>query len=367
MRYILLFLILLVPFVGFLSYFISSYCRPHVEESLDLAARKALDKSGLQHVNVKFDHLDATLTGNVNSAAESKKAAGIINGLDAARLLKANNHLGADGSAVSPTPVDEGEVVMEEPPADPNPAVAPLADLNVRFNDTAVAVRGRVPSEAFRERVLTSVSAAKPGLNINGEQLLVDPEVEMPAWEGGMEPMLGSFLPSVAQGELLIDADNLVMAGSVPDEATRARFEDEAATWIGSADRVNSQLAVVAPEPPAEEETRAALVSVFKKNAIYFAIGKQTVAAEDLPKLREIAESVKASPGLRLFVGGYADKSGNPEANRRLSLARALQVKNQLVEFGLSEDSLVVESFGAEEVSAEEAWKSRRVELSIQE
>lgn len=368
MRYALLFLILLIPCVGFLSYFISSYCRPHIEGSLEKSATEVLKKAGLQNVGVSFDRLDATLTGSVNSVAERKKAASIIAALDGARLLPANNRL-LDPSVSSPMPTPDPVVELaEEVPLDPSAApdmVAPQAALSLNYNDTAVTIRGRVPSEAFREKVLSTIKAAKPDHVIDDNHLVVDSEVEVPIWGEGMGNMLESFLPSVGQGELQVDEYSLVLAGTVPDEETRVRFLTEAAEWMGSADPVNSNLAVAVPEPPVVDQE--ALVSVFKKNAIYFASGSQELNAEDVLKLGEIAESLKGSPGLRLFVGGYADKSGNPEANRRLSLARALRVKNELVELGLPEEALVVESFGAEELSADEAWKSRRVELSIQE
>ena len=365
MRYFLLFFALLIPCTGFLSYFICSHCRAHVEGSLSKSARKALDKASLQGVKVEFDHLDAKLTGSVENSADRKKATALIAGLDGARLLPVNNGLLASGVSVAKPalakPKEPKAPVLTAPKA---VTPAPKTALRVKYDAEEVVVHGRVPNEATKQKVMASIKGAKPNHTVN-DQLVIEPRSEVPTWEEGVGPALQNFLPAVEQGEFLIDGDGVVLTGTVPTEDIRGRLVGEATEWLGSASRVTSRLAVVTPEPDAEAK-QMALVQVFKNNALYFASGSKTIETEDIVKLRKIAESIKATPGLRLFVGGYADKSGNPEANRRLSLARATHVKDQLVKLGVDQDSLVVESFGAEEMSVDEAWKSRRVELSIQ-
>jgi outer membrane protein OmpA-like peptidoglycan-associated protein len=62
--------------------------------------------------------------------------------------------------------------------------------------------------------------------------------------------------------------------------------------------------------------------------------------------LRNTAAILKAYPQVRVKIGGYADNSGDPAANRRLSEERAMAVMTALKDNGIAPDRLEAEGYG---------------------
>lgn len=64
---------------------------------------------------------------------------------------------------------------------------------------------------------------------------------------------------------------------------------------------------------------------------IYFDTGKAILKPESEAALKEIANLVKADPGLKLYVVGHTDNAGGFDSNMKLSMERAISVVNELV------------------------------------
>lgn len=84
-----------------------------------------------------------------------------------------------------------------------------------------------------------------------------------------------------------------------------------------------------------QTETREALASVgdydVKAEAnVYFATGSSTISVEGKSALDELARQALAIDGYAISVLGFADPTGNAEANQRLSARRAQNVINYL-------------------------------------
>lgn len=65
-------------------------------------------------------------------------------------------------------------------------------------------------------------------------------------------------------------------------------------------------------------------------------------------QLTNIVEILKAYPAVKLKIGGYTDNTGTPEANKKVSQARAEGVMKALVGMGVAADRLEAEGFGPE-------------------
>jgi len=91
---------------------------------------------------------------------------------------------------------------------------------------------------------------------------------------------------------------------------------------------------------------------------------------ESTPTLNSLASILKAYPNARVQLAGYTDNTGDPQANRRLSLDRANAVKGMLVAQGVSPDRIVAVGMGedhpvaANDTEAGRA-KNRRLELTV--
>ena len=67
---------------------------------------------------------------------------------------------------------------------------------------------------------------------------------------------------------------------------------------------------------------------------VYFPTGVSTVGTQKKDPLRALAQKAPSFGNYRISIIGYADSRGNPEANERLSLRRAVAVSNYLRQTG---------------------------------
>ncbi|MEN2434840.1 OmpA family protein [Weeksellaceae bacterium A-14] len=73
----------------------------------------------------------------------------------------------------------------------------------------------------------------------------------------------------------------------------------------------------------------------------------QLEAGSDV-QLKNLAEILKAYPEAKIKIGGYTDKTGNEEVNRKISQARALFIKSQLEKLGTGAQVVSAEGYGSE-------------------
>ena len=105
-------------------------------------------------------------------------------------------------------------------------------------------------------------------------------------------------------------------------------------------------------------------------DTVYFDYDKAAVKSSELPKLGAVADHLKAHPEASLKVAGHADERGTEEYNRALSERRALAVREQLINKGVSADRVTTEPYGEDKPADpghdEAAWaKNRRAEFIL--
>ena len=102
---------------------------------------------------------------------------------------------------------------------------------------------------------------------------------------------------------------------------------------------------------------------------ILFDTGKSDIKPESTPTLKEIAATLKQHPELKIEVQGHTDNVGKPDANLKLSQARADAVKQALTtEYGINGSQLTAKGYGdtkpaTDNKTAEGRQNNRRVEL----
>jgi outer membrane protein OmpA-like peptidoglycan-associated protein len=77
--------------------------------------------------------------------------------------------------------------------------------------------------------------------------------------------------------------------------------------------------------------------------------------------MNEVVATLAQRTDLRVMLTGYADASGNREANLRLSRLRAQAVRDYLLASGLPAHRILINFFGDEK--AQGSHTDRRVEL----
>ncbi|MFY9644751.1 MAG: OmpA family protein [Terriglobales bacterium] len=108
----------------------------------------------------------------------------------------------------------------------------------------------------------------------------------------------------------------------------------------------------------------------FDFDRLLFDTGKATLQPSSQEQLGNIANIMKAYPGVQIKIGGYTDNTGNAGANLALSRERAENVMAELVKLGVAADRMTAEGFGeqfpvGDNATEEGRAKNRRISLRV--
>jgi outer membrane protein OmpA-like peptidoglycan-associated protein len=110
----------------------------------------------------------------------------------------------------------------------------------------------------------------------------------------------------------------------------------------------------------------------FNFDRLRFDTAKSKLEMSSEEQLNNIAEILKAYPKIHVKIGGYTDNTGNPEANKELSEARAKSVMSSLADKGIDSSRMEAEGYGdqypvGDNSTAEGRAKNRRIALRVTE
>lgn len=117
------------------------------------------------------------------------------------------------------------------------------------------------------------------------------------------------------------------------------------------------------------KRTEQGLVTKLKSD-ILFDTGRSTLKPEAKSNLQEMANIMKKYPENVLTIKGYTDTTGKEKTNEALSQERALSVKQQLIDAGMTRDIISTVGMGpsnpvATNTTAVGRQQNRRVEIEI--
>ena len=110
----------------------------------------------------------------------------------------------------------------------------------------------------------------------------------------------------------------------------------------------------------------------FDIHSIYFDFESAKIKPESYPYLDALAEYMKKHPSIKFEIIGHTDLHGTHKFNDKLSLDRAVSVKNYLTEKGINSSRLTVKGAGKRkpvvpQIGPEFDEKNRRTEFRVLE
>lgn len=156
-------------------------------------------------------------------------------------------------------------------------------------------------------------------------------------------------------------------------DAARARAEAaerEAAAARQQAQAAQAQANTLRQQLQSYQMQQTAAGAQLVLQDVVFETGKATLRPGAADRLRPLATYLQSSPNVRVRIEGHTDSVGNDVTNQRLSEARALSVRNALVDLGVQ--TARIETMGrgetrpvATNANAAGRQANRRVELTL--
>ena len=105
---------------------------------------------------------------------------------------------------------------------------------------------------------------------------------------------------------------------------------------------------------------------------VYFPFEKADLDLKDKAMLKNVASWMLEHPGTSITLVGHTDTEGTATFNQELGMARAVNAREYLVELGVDEERLAVQSRGEVQPAIKtednvKHWRNRRVEFEVSE
>lgn len=110
--------------------------------------------------------------------------------------------------------------------------------------------------------------------------------------------------------------------------------------------------------------------TAFKLDKVYFNLGQAVILKESYEQLDHLAAYLKENPELKIQIEGHTDNQGDPAANQKLSIERAFNVRQYLIEKGVEGKRIRFKGYGSSQPvspndTEENRSRNRRVEYKI--
>lgn len=161
-------------------------------------------------------------------------------------------------------------------------------------------------------------------------------------FNGRLEPGSHDWYTSLLLGVSLV----------LPDAKPQVVVKDNSAELKALNDRINALQAENAALKNRKPEVKEVVKTVVDKQTVlpnvFFQCAKSDISTQQAANVKAIADFLKANPNSNVTIKGYASPEGNPEANQKLSEARAKAVADMLInKLGISADRIKTEAGGA--------------------
>ncbi len=252
------------------------------------------------------------------------------------------------------------------------PAVS-LTPVSIIRSGNDIKLSGDFPSAEAKASLLDALNASfGPNVNII-DNLRVNPDVT--SLDFSHAAPIFKAAASVSDFGLAVKGDTVTLSGTAGSGAQQEAIEQAAnAAWpnLNIVDTMSINGPVTpAPAPTSGGNACAHLRSdITALGPITFPSGGTTLTEADEQTLNQVADKLKACPGVKVAINGYTDNIGSDATNVSMSSNRADAVADYLIARGVTRDHLTAKGFGSADPVADNDTpdgqaKNRRVEILV--
>ena len=281
----------------------------------------------------------------------------------------AGQNKSASGSATqtdsTTTPAEgAGQTPVAAEPATSSAQDGATARVELERDGDALRIRGTVPDESARNRILSAAKFVDGHSKIEDE-LKVDSQAAASTFDDYSG--LLSLLRGYHDVNVKLEQDVLTLTGRVSSSEEKEALTTKLQNLVGTNIQVNNQAEVVAPARTATPDVAGAPAALPQ---VQFASGSAQVDSRYHNDLDQYAQQLKAS-GKSVQLVGFADESGSEPGNEALSKRRAESVKAYLILRGVQAQHIQADGQGTQAPVADNTTeagraKNRRVEIREQ-
>lgn len=225
-----------------------------------------------------------------------------------------------------------------------------------------VVAEGVVADQATKARILEKLRGVY-GAERVVDRIQVEAIATPPNWGDYVTGMITPSLQQVSAGQLDVNGQSVRISGQVANEQQRQQLASDLSLASNTAYTVTNGLKLGASEQSVLDQTLANRIIEFRSGSAQLTPLGAGILDEMAVKLAQMQA--------RVVVVGHTDDVGNRESNLMLSRARALAVKNYLVNKGIVAARLDVLGKGPDEPvvandSEDGRARNRRIEFRIQ-
>jgi K(+)-stimulated pyrophosphate-energized sodium pump len=166
--------------------------------------------------------------------------------------------------------------------------------------------------------------------------------------EGGIE----TVDEGLAAGAMAAATTSLKLADNTEINVAKGSLEDQMMTFFSGAE-FNAM---------SEEDLKT---KWFDFNSVKFNMGSAEITEDSKAQLNNLSAILKANPTMKLKVGGYTDKTGNEDANVKLSKSRADAIKTFLNTAQIVEAEGYGSKFATVDANASDAEREKDRKMSV--
>ncbi len=249
------------------------------------------------------------------------------------------------------------------------PGPATPFTFSAQASEESLSLQGFIPNEDARDTILASLNQLLTNHAVTDDLVVADgaPDGFLAMVQAGL-----GGLARLADGSFEISDTNATLSGGAFYESLADRIAASVSSAGPSAFSVATDIGLAPPPPPIDAEAcQARFGALLAANTIRFETGSASIDRRSDGLLDRLVRTLQSCPDASVVIGGHTDSQGDSIPNMRLSQARAMAVRDYVVDAGISERRLLAVGFGESEPIADnesDAGRAlnRRIEFNVQ-